>query len=172
MPNLVPIPANAFSAGAVKLDNAQIDHALMQNNLMKQQAANFALDKYFDKLDNQLTPTGMDMQNDGKGFMDRKSAWEDHWMQNRAAIMNPKLDGGKAKIADLALFNEARMYNQKSINKVNDLKKIQALRSDPSKSSLVTDQAIDMFNKASLGIDNGYVPIDWSHPIFNPKPWS
>lgn len=172
MPNLVPLPSNAFSGEAVKFDNAPVDKALLQNTYAKQQATQLALNKYFDKQANQLTPVGMDMQNDGQGFIDRKNAWQDFALQNRRAILNPSMDGGRAATQSNALFNEAKSFAQKSVQKVKTSQEAAKVLLDPTKSALLTDHARDMIHHGTLGLDDpSYVPMDLTSAAFNPKPW-
>jgi hypothetical protein len=172
MPNLIPIPSNAFSGAAVKWDNAPVDRALLQNTQAKQQASQLALDKYFDKQANQLTGTGMDMQNDGEDFIKLKNAWQEHALANRRAIVNPSIDGGKAAMESQARFNEARQFVQKSIQKVKNSQAAYKILSDPAKAALLTDHARDQLHHGTLGLnDPEYVPVDLNSVAFNPKPW-
>lgn len=172
MPNLIPLPSNAFSGAAVKWDNAPVDKMLLQNTALRQQSAQLALDKYFDKQSNQLTGTGMDMQNDGEDFIKLKNAWQQHALANRRAIVNPSLDGGKAAMESQARFNEARQFAQKSIQKVKNSQAAYKILSDPAKAALLTDHARDQLHHGTLGLnDPEYVPIDMNSVAFNPKPW-
>lgn len=172
MPNLIPLPSNAFSGAAVKWDNAPVDRALLQNTYAKQQASQLALDKYFDRQSNQLTGTGMDMQNDGQDFLAMKDKWQQHALQNRRAIVNPSLDGGKAAMESQAMYNEARQFAQKSIQKVKASQQAYKILSDPTKAALLTDHARDQLHHGTLGLnDPEYVPVDLNSVAFNPKPW-
>ena len=171
MPNLIPLPSNAFSGAAVKFDMGPVDKMLLQNTFYKQQASQIALNKYFDKQATQLTGAGMD-QNDGTDFLAMKDQWQQHSLANRKAIMNPSLDGGRAKMDNDRMFNETLQFAQKSKEKVANSQKAYQVLSDPSKAALITDHARDMLHHGTLPLnDPEYVPIDLSSVAFNPKPW-
>lgn len=149
MPNLIPLPSNAFSGAAVKFDMGPVDKMLLQNTFYKQQASQIALNKYFDKQATQLTGAGMD-QNDGTDFLAMKDQWQQHSLANRKAIMNPSLDGGRAKMDNDRMFNETLQFAQKSKEKVANSQKAYQVLSDPSKAALITDHARDMLHHGTL----------------------
>jgi len=174
MPNLVPIPANAFSAGAVKLDNTPIDRYLLQNTQNKQQAAQMAIDRYFDKQKKELSPTGMDLNTDREGYLNRYNAWSDFSVQNRKAILNPQLDKGAAYAKQQALYNEALTFAQRSKQKVKDSQAAYRMLQNPALEGQITDEMRDMIHKGTLGLDDpNHVDLDMNEVTrkLEPKPW-
>src|ERR1700721_4407928 len=65
--------------------------------MMHQQAKQQALSQYYDKLQNNINPAGVRSQ-DLQGWNQKVSAWDQYGIQNRDALVNPKLDGGKAQL--------------------------------------------------------------------------
>ena len=178
--SLPALPANAFSGAAVKIDQQPVDRMLMLSQTLqaRNQARDFAITKYIGAQANKLTPTGMDGNtdpdgyNDVKDFMDKKNAWQDFALANRRAVANPSIDGGKAAMQAQSMYNEAMQIAQQSKAKMADRVKIATLQGDPAKSSLLTDPAMHEFQTATLGVNNpNHKPVDWSSPLFNPKPW-
>lgn len=180
MANLPPIPSNAFSGAAVRFNNEPVDRMLMlqQQMAVRNQSRDFAIQKYFGQQGNKLTSTGMDGNTDPDGYndvqdmLDKKNQWENFATINRKQITNPSLDGGKALVTSNAMYNEVNNIAAQSRAKMADRQKIAAIQADPTKSALLTDPAMEVFQNATLGVNNPkHKPVDWSSPLFNPKPW-
>lgn len=85
---------NPWSAGAVTL-NMQPWEAFYERQSLKKQAKEDALDNYFRDLGKNVTPAGMRSQ-DIPNLLAKTKEWQNFYGQNKAAILNPKLDGGQA----------------------------------------------------------------------------
>lgn len=95
---------NPWAAGAVVL-NQQPFEAFYERQMARQQAKNDALDNYFKDLNKNITTTGMRSQ-DVPLFLQKNKEWQEHAIQNKAAIANPKLDNGDAYRKYLAGYQE------------------------------------------------------------------
>lgn len=85
---------NPWSAGAVVLDQRPF-LAFYERQMAREQAKQDALENYFKDLGKNVTSVGMRSQ-DVPGLLQMNKAWQDHYIQNKSAILNPKLDNGKA----------------------------------------------------------------------------
>lgn len=110
---------NPWSVGAVVFDQRPAI-AFAQQQQARQQAKDVALEGYFKDLNKNITPTGMRSQ-DVPGLLQKQKEWQQFYMQNKAAITNPKLDNGDAYTRymagyqdQLGLVNESKeAYKQK-----------------------------------------------------------
>lgn len=107
---------NPWAAGAVVLDQRPF-LAFYERQMAREQAKQDALENYFKDLGKNVTSTGMRSQ-DVPGLLQMNKAWQDHYIQNKAAILNPKLDNGKA-------YNEYMAGYQNQIALTNESKESQ-----------------------------------------------
>lgn len=85
---------NPWSAGAVVFDQRPF-LAFYERQAARQQAKEDALDNYFRDLGKNVTSAGMRSQ-DVPVLLQKNKEWQNFYGQNKAAILNPKLDNGKA----------------------------------------------------------------------------
>lgn len=85
---------NPWAVGAVVFDQRPAI-AFAQQQMARQQAKDSALDNYFKDLNKNITPAGMRSQ-DVPTLLQKQKDWQQFYVQNKAAIVNPKLDNGQA----------------------------------------------------------------------------
>lgn len=117
---------NPWSAGAVVLDQRPF-LAFYERQMAREQAKNDALENYFKNQGSNITSAGMRSQ-DVPGLLQMNKAWQDHYIQNKDAILHPQKDNGKALNEynsgyqnQLALMNESKGA-QKKTDKLGELK--------------------------------------------------
>lgn len=91
----INLPSSLYTAGAVPIDIQQGGNFATQLAL-KSQARQDALNEYYDNVNKSINPQGMRPQ-DTPGFMNKYNDFSNFYSQNRQAIQNPKIDGGKAQ---------------------------------------------------------------------------
>lgn len=85
---------NPWSAGAVVFDQRPYQ-AFYERQMARQQAKEDALENYFKDLGKNVTSAGMRSQ-DVPTLLQKNKEWQQFYQQNKGAILNPKLDNGKA----------------------------------------------------------------------------
>lgn len=85
---------NPWAAGAIVLDQRPFLQ-FYERQMAREQAKQDSLENYFKDLGKNVTSAGMRSQ-DVPGLLQMNKAWQDHYIQNKSAILNPKLDNGKA----------------------------------------------------------------------------
>jgi hypothetical protein len=117
---------NPYQAGAVVFDQKPY-LAFYERQMAREQAKNDALENYFKDLNKNITSAGMRSQ-DVPTLLQKNKDWQEHYIQNKAAILNPKLDNGAAYSKymngyqdQLALANESKGA-QKNAEEVGKLK--------------------------------------------------
>lgn len=103
---------NPWAAGAVVLDQRPFE-AFYERQMARQQAKNDALDNYFKDLNKNITTTGMRSQ-DVPMLLQKNKDWQEHAIQNKAAIANPKLDNGEAYRKYMAGYQEQMALTNES----------------------------------------------------------
>src|SRR5690606_2592588 len=88
------IPSGLYSEGAVVFDTQPFAN-LYNQFIARKQAKDEALDNYFRDFGKNITPAGMRNQ-DIPVLTSKNNEWRQFYQQNKNAIMNPRLDGGKA----------------------------------------------------------------------------
>ena len=91
----INLPQGLYTAGAVPLDVSQSTNFANQLAL-KQQARQDSLNEYYQNINKSINPEGIRPQ-DTSGFMSKYNDFTNFYSQNRSAIQNPRLDGGKAQ---------------------------------------------------------------------------
>lgn len=104
---------NPWSAGAVVFDNKPW-LAFYERQSVRQQAKEDALDSYFRDLGKNVTSAGMRSQ-DVPVLLQKTKDWQNFYGQNKAAILNPKLDNGKA-------YSEYMTRYQDQLGTINESK--------------------------------------------------
>lgn len=175
------ISPNMYNGGAVNLNSSP--HTQFIINLMARKAArDEALDQYYQKRNSSITSEGVRSQ-DIPAFMDKVKNLQDFWTQNKSAIRNPTVDGGRAQMAYNNLYNEAATFPQ--VSKGEELKKkpFMDLLADPDKRERVTDKMISDVHTHDLPlmvkdeqgrwVDNpNRKSFDITQEKFNPKEFS
>lgn len=162
---------NPWAVGAVTFDQRPAIN-FAQQQMARQQAKDSALDNYFKDLNKSITPTGMRSQ-DVPTLLQKQKDWQQFYMQNKAAIANPKLDNGDAYGRymsgyqdQLGLVNESKeAYKQKEqLGKLKFNKDFNHVFDDPQ---VIKDIELD-----DLPIGNpGRKPLNVAAMAIPPKPW-
>jgi hypothetical protein len=103
-----------YTGGTVVADTSPLVQLQHQYN-MKQAARDEALDDYFRNLNQSINPKGVRNQ-DIEGLTLKQDEWQKFYLQNKQAIKNPRIDGGKALTEYQGRFNDMRNYIEKSKN--------------------------------------------------------
>jgi len=85
---------NPYQVGAVVFDQKPY-LAFYERQKAREDAKSDALESYFKDLNKNVTSTGMRSQ-DVPTLLQKNKDWQQHYIQNKAAILNPKLDNGAA----------------------------------------------------------------------------
>lgn len=129
---------NPWAAGAVVLDQRPFLQ-FYERQMAREQAKNDALENYFKGLDKNITSAGMRSQ-DVPTLLQKNRDWQEHYMQNKAAILNPKLDNGAAYNKymsgyqdQMALTNESKQAykNKEELGKMKFNKDFSYVFDDP-----------------------------------------
>lgn len=166
--SITGLPPNLFSGGAVGINTTPIVDYI--NNVQaKNNAKVDAFTKYFGALGKNLTPSGMHAD-DIDDVMKAKNAWQDHYLQNRKALLNPSSDDGAASMENNRLYNNAMDIARKSQAKVANLMSIKPIVDDPKRLALLSDESANAVHKAGLKVtDPQYQALNPNDLHFNPK---
>lgn len=172
--NSTGITGNPYAGGNVVLNNTPFVQ-FYTNMLARNQAKNEAFAKSFQDQAKTLTPAGMRGQ-DVPALMDAKNQWQQDWYKNKDLIQHPDKDNGEAWSKNQQLFNSAAAIPVQSKNLAAGTAMIGKILSDPTKSRLLSDDAMKRFYEHNLSIsDPNHKPIqetEFDSPTFNPKPLS
>lgn len=153
-----------YNGGAAVFNSAP--HTQLLINLMaRQNAKNDALDEYYRKLPSTITTTGMN-NNDIPAFNKSLSDWQQDYVKNKAAILNPRLDGGKAQIQNQQLFRQTQSIPQESISEQKKIQPLNNMMADPDKRDRMTDGIFNDIHTHNLPL---YVPDKDGNLIRNPE---
>jgi len=144
---------NPYSAGAVVF-NQQPWEAFYERQAAKKQAKEDALDNYFRNLGNDITSAGMRSQ-DVPQLLQKQQEWRNAYAQNKAAILNPKLDNGKSYTDYMRLLNEQRALINESKDAHKSMDEIGKMKLNPQMSYVFEDPTfMDQIKKHDLPIGN------------------
>lgn len=138
---------NPWAAGAVVFDTRPYA-AFYERQMLRKQAKEDTLDNYFRDLNKNVTSAGMRSQ-DVPGLLQKQKDWQDFYQQNKAAIINPKADNGRAyseymsRYQDqLGLVNQSKDEHKKKdeLNKLRFNKDFSYVFDDPN---IINDIAAD-----------------------------
>lgn len=152
-------PTGLYTEGATVFDSQPFVNFYTQMQLRKQ-AKEEALDNYFRDFGKNITPTGMRNQ-DIPVLTQKNNEWRQFYSQNKPAILNPRLDGGKAYSEYMSRYQDQLGTIQQSKSLADTTKQLGQLRSDPKKSDLLTDEALENMGLHDLPIN------DPQHRAFN-----
>ena len=190
MPNLLPIPANAFSGGAVKVDNSPVDKFLLQNTYAKNAARQFAASKFLDQSTKGIMNQGNGIdankvdengnpdpkgRSDADDFGDAVKAWHDFSIGHGNELSNPRNPNYyDAQSQREQLYNNAMDIVRRSKEKVANLKAVSDRQKElEGKGMSFTDDALQTIPSAHARVMSGnYQAFDLNHQSVNPKPWS
>jgi hypothetical protein len=139
------IPSGLYSEGAVVFDTQPFAN-LYNQFIARKQAKDEALDNYFRDFGKNITPAGMRNQ-DIPVLTSKNNEWRQFYQQNKNAIMNPRLDGGKAYSEYMSRYQDQLQTIQQSKNAADITKEIGRVRADPKKAELISE---DTFNLMAL----------------------
>lgn len=161
---------NPWSAGAVLFDQRPY-MAFYERQMAKEQAKNDALENYFKDLNKNITSTGMRSQ-DVPSLLQKNKDWQDHYIQNKAAILNPKLDNGDAYRKYMAGFQEQMALTNESKNLQKDDEELKKLKFNKDFNYVFDDPDIlENMKAANLPIgDPGHKRFDVASAMLPPKP--
>lgn len=163
---------NPYQGGAVVIDNRPYLQFYQQQQV-KRQAKEDALDNYFRELGKNITPAGMRNQ-DVEGLSKRTNEWRQFYSENKDAITNPKLDNGKAYTQYMSRYQDQLGYIDRSKNRLKATDELGKLKLDPNRSYILDDPAlIDKVKSNDLPLDdpNGK-DLNIMEMASPPKPWT
>jgi len=131
---------NPWAAGAVVFDNRPY-MAFFERQMTRQQAKTDALDNYFRDLNKNVTPTGMRSQ-DIDGLLQKNKEWQQFYSQNKAAILNPKLDNGRAYNQYMSGYQDQLGLVSQSKEALKTMDEVGKLRLNPQTAYIGDDPAL------------------------------
>lgn len=128
---------NPWSAGAVVF-NTQPYAAFYERQMLRQQAKQDALENYFKDLGKNVTSAGMRSQ-DVPVLLQKNKDWQQFYMQNKAAILNPKLDNGQAYSQYMSGYQDQLGLTSESKNEAKKDQDLSKLRFNPEAKHIFDD---------------------------------
>lgn len=164
------IASGLYSEGAVVLDSQPYVN-LYNQFAAKKQAKDDALDKYFQEFGKNITPAGM--RNQDIPFLTAKTnEWRDFYSKNKSAIMNPRLDGGKAYSEYMSRYQDQLQTIQQSKNAADVTKQLGQVRADPKKAELITEESLQNMALHDKALnDPEHKPFDLNALTYRPEPF-
>jgi hypothetical protein len=145
--------------------------------MMHQQAKQQALSQYYDKLQNNINPAGVRSQ-DLDGWNQKADAWQQFGIEHRDALVNPRLDGGRAMNQFQAMHRDLLSDTQKSKQAAGKELALQKIYSNPNAASRATKQDLNLAHSISSSIydpqhykADGVTPYDLTDFSFNAPPY-
>jgi hypothetical protein len=161
---------NPYAGGAVVF-NEQPWLSYYERQMARQQAKSDAMDNYFRDLNKNITSAGMRSQ-DVPGLLQKNNDWQQFYAQNKAAITNPKLDGGRAYTQYQAMYQDQLGHINESKEALKTMDEIGKLRLNPQTSYVADDpNFFDQVHKHDLPIgDPNRQSINLAEITLPPKP--
>jgi len=145
--------------------------------MMRKQAKQEALSRYYDKLQNSLNPVGV-RDIDMEGWNKKADAWQKFGIENRDQLVNPRLDGGKAMGQFQSMHRDLLGDAQKSKQEGAKELALQRIYSDTKKAALATGNDMLLAHGISSSIydpqhykDDGVTPHSLDEFSFNAPPY-
>jgi hypothetical protein len=158
-----------YTGGAVRFDSTPYTNFAI-NFEQRRKAKDEALDNYYQNLAKGINPAGVRTV-DIDGFMKRTGELQNFWQQNRDAVKNPRLDGGKAQSELMSRYQDAISYIQRSKNEEAAKKPLLPVLADPEKRKLVPNSVIRKLQIHDMPLDaDGRQSMSISELDFDPKP--
>lgn len=128
---------NPWAAGAVTF-NTQPYAAFYERQMLRKQAKEDALENYFKDLGKNVTSAGMRVQ-DVPVLMQKQKDWQQFYLQNKAAILNPKLDNGDAYSRYMSGFQDQLALTSESKSEAKKDQELARLRFNPEAKHIFDD---------------------------------
>ena len=167
---------NMWNAGAVILKPPAHQQYLAQL-MQHQMAKDAALSQYYNKLQNSINPAGVRDQ-DMEGWMHKLSAWEEFGLKYHDALINPKIDGGKAQRQFSMMHTDLMADTQKSKQAALREKAVATKMLDPKWRAMATNDDMHLSNNMSKSIydkdfykEDGVTPYGPEDFSFNAPPF-
>lgn len=165
----IGFPSNLYSGGAVELDSTPYLNYQLQTEA-RTRAKDEALDQYYQNMFKNVNSEGVRTQ-DIPRFTEKVNGWQRFYQQNRDAIKNPRLDGGRAQSEFQARYLDAQNYTQRSKNAAKVYADLMPVLKDPEKRSRIPESVIKDLSLHDLELDNpDRIEFDPSKLVFDPKP--
>lgn len=170
MANTFGLPNNLYLSGAAQPLNLTPFMTFYMNQQARQRAKDEALEQYYSNFTKSVNPAGMRTQDIENGWSQKVSDWQDFYRTNKASILKPKLDNGKALNEFQSRYQDILQDTQKSKSATENIKQIFPILSDPDKRSRLSESTLGSISNADKSIyDEGYKPIDYTSINFSPK---
>lgn len=131
------VNTNPWAAGAVVF-NTQPYAAFYERQMLRQQAKQDALENYFKDLGKNVTSAGMRSQ-DVPVLLQKNKDWQEFYMHNKAAILNPKLDNGQAYSQYMRGYQDQLGLTSESKNEAKKDQDLAKLRFNPEAKHIFDD---------------------------------
>lgn len=140
------------------------------NYQQRQLAKDEALDNYYQNLAKGINPAGVRTV-DMDGFMQKTGELQQFWQANKAAVKNPRLDGGRAQTELMSRYQDALAYIQQSKNEEAAKKPLIPIFADPEKRRLIPNSAIYKLQLHDLPLNHPQrKSLSVTDLNFDPKP--
>jgi hypothetical protein len=161
--------SNLYTGGATVVDTSPYTDFAIKTDLRKK-AKDEALDQYYRSLDKQVNPAGMRTQ-DIPVLMENENARREYYRQNRGAIMNPRLDGGRAQTEYQNMFQKSMGTVQQSKSAADVYKTLAPVLADPDKRQRMMRSTMHSIQQHDLPInDPNFKQFNISELAYDPKP--
>jgi hypothetical protein len=161
--------SNLYTGGATVVDTSPYTDFAIKTDLRKK-AKDEALDQYYRSLDKQVNPAGMRTQ-DIPVLMENENARREYYRQNRGAIMNPRLDGGRAQTEYQNMFQKSLGTVQQSKSAADVYKTLAPVLADPDKRQRMMRSTMHSIQQHDLPInDPNFKQFNISELAYDPKP--
>jgi hypothetical protein len=161
--------SNLYTGGATVVDTSPYTNFAI-NMDAKRKAKEEALDQYYRSLDKQVNPAGMRTQ-DIPVLMENENARREYYRQNRGAIMNPRLDGGRAQTEYQNMFQKSLGTVQQSKSAADVYKTLAPVLADPDKRQRMMRSTMHSIQQHDLPInDPNFKQFNISELAYDPKP--
>lgn len=159
-----------YSGGAVEFDSTPTVN--LANQIMnRQMAKSEALEQHYQNQFKNVNPAGMRTQ-DIPQFTAKVNEWQQFYQQNKKAIRNPRLDGGKAASEFQARMQDAVALTQQSKNEQKKYEDLVPLLRDPEKRSRIPESFLQGLAAHELPLgDPNRKSLDLSTLNFDAKPF-
>ncbi len=162
---------NPYLAGNVVIDQRPFVQ-FFQQQMAQRQAKQDALDNYFRDMGKNITPAGMRSQ-DVRGLTQKTNEWRQFYAQNKNAIVNPRIDNGKAYTEYMGRYQDQLAHIEQSKRALKTTDELNKTRLNPQTSFILDDPTIvDKIKLHDLPIgDQRRQDIDIATLAVPPKPW-
>lgn len=159
-----------YSGGAVEFDSTPTVN--LANQIMnRQMAKSEALEQHYQNQFKNVNSAGMRTQ-DIPQFTAKVNEWQQFYQQNKKAIRNPRLDGGKAASEFQARMQDAAALTQQSKNEQKKYEDLVPLLRDPEKRSRIPESFLQGLAAHELPLgDPNRKSLDLSTLNFDAKPF-